>query len=156
MKIVHYTSDNPWTGYLMCPSCGHGNPAWQSSGMSDSRPHFYCSLCSNVLSRDSDNALLRRYGATLDLLDRLSSTLPECPCGGRFSVEAHLKCRKCRGDMPNNDSPVERLDNPHLLILDGSTLVRDTLYDYEVCIGSRVKYWYRRACRALRTWSATR
>nr|QAX89111.1 hypothetical protein 1_SGI1-O_032 [Proteus mirabilis] len=34
-------------------------------------------------------------------------------------------------------------------ILDGSCLIRDRLYSYEVCIGSKPKYWWRLFTNAL-------
>jgi len=39
---------------------------------------------------------------------------------------------------------VRRLVEPHMILLDGSCLIRDRLYSYEVCIGSKRKYWMRR------------
>ncbi|HFJ2984745.1 TPA: hypothetical protein ACGTZM_005617, partial [Klebsiella pneumoniae] len=64
MKIVHYEANAPWIGRMKCPNpkCGKETPAWQSSGMSDSCPHFFCDTCSNVIHREQDHALLYENG----------------------------------------------------------------------------------------------
>jgi len=69
------------------------------------------------------------------MLAQVADTLPDCPCGGRLSVDSHSKCRKCAAIIPNKRDPVERLDNPHMYLVDGALLVRDKRYHYEVCIG---------------------
>nr|AAN60215.1 unknown [Salmonella enterica subsp. enterica serovar Albany] len=72
MKIVHYEANAPWIGRMKCPNpkCGKETPAWQSSGMSDSCPHFFCDTCSNVIHREQDHALLYENEINQELLDR--------------------------------------------------------------------------------------
>ncbi|HGF9266381.1 TPA: hypothetical protein ACJEST_005746, partial [Klebsiella pneumoniae] len=79
MKIVHYEANAPWIGRMKCPNpkCGKETPAWQSSGMSDSCPHFFCDTCSNVIHREQDHALLYENEINQELLDRIAATLPD-------------------------------------------------------------------------------
>jgi endogenous inhibitor of DNA gyrase (YacG/DUF329 family) len=127
MKTVTYrASDCPWVGVMQCPACGKTTPAWQSSGMSQAFPHFYCNRCSNVLLFDAFAAEV--YGATKEempaLLERIKKALPACPCGGRFTAGAGPKCAHCRAEF-SQDDPVAHLDNPHLVALDGACILHD-------------------------------
>lgn len=117
------------------PKCGKETPAWQSSGMSDSCPHFFCDTCSNVIHREQDHALLYENEINQELLDRIAATLPDCPCGGRFVPGANPKCPSCKTEYVHQWDAVKRLNVPFMPILDGSCLIRDRLYSYEVCIG---------------------
>jgi hypothetical protein len=152
MKTVHYASDAPWVGAMLCPQCHQTAPAWQSSGMSESFPHFYCDTCSNVIHRECDKELVYPSEPTQELLDRISKTLPACPCGGQFRPGANPKCPYCRAEYTHQWGPVQRLTVPHLIILDGACLIRDRLYSYQVSIGSLAKYWVR--CVRNSLWAA--
>lgn len=149
MKIVHYASNAPWVGNMQCPSCAKLTPAWQSSGMSESFPHFYCDKCSNVIHREQDKELVYPVEPTQELLDKIAATLPDCPCGGHFRPGANPKCPNCNVEYAHQWNPVQRLTVPFLILLDGSCLIRDRLYSYEVCIGSKPKYWFRFLKKAL-------
>lgn len=151
MKIVHYESNAPWVGKMKCPNpkCGKETPAWQSSGMSDSCPHFFCDTCSNVIHREQDHALLYEHEANQELLEQIAATLPNCPCGGRFVPGANPKCPSCKTEYAHQWDAVKRLNVAFMPILDGSCLIRDRLYSYEVCIGSKPKYWWRLFAKAL-------
>ncbi len=151
MKIVHYESNAPWVGKMKCPNpkCGRETPAWQSSGMSGSCPHFFCDTCSNVIHREQDHALLYEHEANQELLEQIAATLPNCPCGGRFVPGANPKCPSCKTEYTHQWDAVKRLNVPFMPILDGSCLIRDRLYSYEVCIGSKPKYWWRLFANAL-------
>ena len=76
MKVERYAQGDPWVGHIICPACAHLTPAWRSSGMSDSCPHFHCDRCSNALLREADKELLYAHpvdaGAVL-VRDRLYS-----------------------------------------------------------------------------------
>src|SRR3954463_14110979 len=101
MEVIEYPRSLQWVGDLMCPRCERLTPAWRSSGMSDSCPHFYCDRCSNVILREADQWLA--YGnESREVLDMIAATLPECPCGGRFRPGANPKCRYCGSEMPNS------------------------------------------------------
>jgi hypothetical protein len=149
MKVEHYAQGDPWVGYIICPACAHLTPAWRSSGMSDSCPHFYCDTCSNALLREADKDLLYAHPVDAALLDRIAATLPACPCGGRFAPGTNPKCRECRAPIPHQDDPVKRLTDPHVILVDGALLVRDRLYTYQVRIDrpsllARLLSWFRR------------
>ncbi|EPE9571079.1 hypothetical protein ACSPRU_005832, partial [Escherichia coli] len=116
MKIVHYEANAPWIGRMKCPNpkCGKETPAWQSSGMSDSCPHFFCDTCSNVIHREQDHALLYENEINQELLDRIAATLPDCPCGGRFVPGANPKCPSCKTEYVHQWDAVKRLNVPFM------------------------------------------
>lgn len=111
--------------------------------MSESRPHFYCNACSNALVRETDKELLYQIGACEDLLTSIVPTLPNCGCGGRFEPNMNPKCPKCKFEFKHQDDAVSRLNDPHVILIDGYSLYRDELYSYTVSIGSKYKYWLR-------------
>ena len=151
MRTVHYALNAPWVGSMPCPSCRRLTPAWQSSGMSESFPHFYCDTCSNAIHRESDKALVYPAEPSQELLDRIAATLPQCLCGGQFRPGANPKCPHCKADYAHHWDPVRRLIAPQMVLLDGAYLIRDRLYSYQVSIGSRLKYWFRAAANAMRS-----
>ena len=155
MKVVYYKSDAPWVGSMKCPECARLTPAWQSSGMSESFPHFYCDTCSSVLHRESDKELVYSAEPTQELLNRIAQILPACMCGGQFRPGANPKCPHCRAEYAHEWDPVKRLTLPFMILLDGSFLIRDRLYSYQVSIGSRLKYWARVARNALTARTST-
>lgn len=120
MKTVQYSVGDPWTGEVQCPSCGVTTHSWQSSGMSDICPHFYCDVCSNVLHRAQDYERVYVSGASHEVLAAIAGTLPGCPCGGHFKVDTSPKCPACRFVFAHQDSPLKRLSNPYMLVLDGA------------------------------------
>lgn len=143
MKVVHYASNSPWVGDMKCPSCNSLTRAWQSSGMSESFPHFYCDTCSNVIHREQDKELVYPNEPSQQLLDRIAATLPSCPCGGFFKPGANPKCPNCRAEYTHHWNPVQRLIAPHIVLVDGACLIRDRLYSYQISIGALPKYWLR-------------
>ncbi|HEV7278637.1 MAG TPA: hypothetical protein VGN57_00370 [Pirellulaceae bacterium] len=92
--------------------------------MSDCFPHFFCDRCSNVIHRDYDQYLVW-YDATQKLLDEISGTLPECPCGGRFAPGGGPKCRRCGAEFENQDDPIRRLHDPFMFVVDGACVFSD-------------------------------
>lgn len=143
MRVVYYAPNAPWVGSMKCPACEHLTPAWQSSGMSESFPHFYCDTCSNVIHREQDKALVYRAEPSQQLLDAIVRSLPDCPCGGHFRPGANPKCPHCNAEYVHHMDPVRRLTVPHMVLIDGAYLIRDRLYSYQISIGSRLKYWLR-------------
>ncbi|RAK64085.1 hypothetical protein [Hymenobacter edaphi] len=133
MDTVDYPRTLPWVGHLRCPHCQHPNEAWRSSGMSECFPHFYCSVCSNVVHREADKATVWD-AATPELLAQVAATLPECPCGGRFVPGAGPKCAQCRQDTDLVADPVAYLHNPHMVVLDGACVFSDRRGPYRVRI----------------------
>lgn len=150
MKIVHYKANAPWIGNMVCPACQRLTPAWQSSGMSECFPHFYCDTCSNAINREQDKALVYSTEPTQALLDEIAATLPDCPCGGHFKPGANPKCPHCNAEYTHQWNPVQRLTVPHLILIDDACLVRDRLFSYQICIGSKLKYWLRVVRNTLR------
>ena len=98
--------------------------AWRSSGMSGCFPHFYCTRCSNVIHREADKLLAwnRRDAA---VVDEIAATLPECPCGGRFAPGANPKCRYCGHEFLNDAPALIRLDDPHIIVMNGACFFGD-------------------------------
>ena len=82
MEIVEYKFNALWVGHMDCPNCKSIIYAWQSSGMSESFPHFYCDKCSNVLLRESVKVW---KGVSKEILKEIENSLPNCECGGKFS-----------------------------------------------------------------------
>lgn len=133
MKVVEYERSLQWVGLLRCPACHHDNVGWRSSGMSEAFPHFYCSRCSNVyLNRQAQELVY--YEATPELLTRVAATLPACPCGGHFTPTAGPKCAACHHEIPVVRNPVQHLQNPNMVLLDGACLIHDEGEAYQVRI----------------------
>lgn len=133
MEIIKYPRSLQWVGDMKCPHCHKLTPAWRSSGMSHSFPHFYCDGCSNVIQRDADQQLVWEK-ATRELLDQIAQTLPQCPCGGRFRPGANPKCRHCGNEMPHAADPVQRLHDPFMIAIDGACVFSDRREPYQVRI----------------------
>jgi len=143
MKVVYYPASDPWVGEMECSACHRLTPAWQSSGMSEGYPHFYCDTCSNCLHRESDKELVYAAEQTQELLESIASSLPRCSCGGQFKPGADPKCPFCSAPYVSQLNPVQRLAFPHMILLDGACLIRDRLSPYQVSIGSHLKYLLR-------------
>jgi hypothetical protein len=133
MEVVEYPRSLQWVGDMKCPRCGKLTPAWRSSGMSQSFPHFYCDRCSNVIHRDADQQLVWEK-ATQELLDKVAAALPECLCGGRFRPGANPKCQHCGAEMPHQADAVQRLHDPHMIVVDGACVFSDRRGPYQVRI----------------------
>ncbi|MCV3765996.1 hypothetical protein OCK01_10400 [Rhizobium sp. TRM95796] len=132
MKTVNYVQ----FGKLRCDSCKTDTPVWRSSGMSQSCPHFYCSDCSNVILRLKDQKISWNDDSP-EILERIASTLPECECGGWFTPGANPKCPNCRCEFKHQSSPLERLSDPYMILLDGAVKYGDEGPEYRVRITSR-------------------
>jgi hypothetical protein len=100
--------------------------------MSDACPHFYCDRCSNVILRERDRELLARQGKSQTVLDTIAATLPACPCGGRFAPGANPKCPRCGQPSSNVWTPVDRLTDPNMIVLDGACVFSDEKEPYRV------------------------
>ncbi len=115
----------PWCK-VSCPHCDQEVGVYIFGGMSDMAPHFYCDQCSNVLFRESDRRLLYECDkANQELLERISATLPKCPCGGRFRPGQNFMCPKCRKSFTNAEDPVNRLTDPKPVVISGAKLVTE-------------------------------
>lgn len=134
METVHYPATDPWVGTMTCPTCAHVVWAWQSSGMSDCWPHFYCDQCSNAIQRDADKAVAWEE-QTLEIVQRIASTLPDCPCGGRFRPGTNPKCPACGQEFTHQNGVVERLTDPHVILIHEACLFGDSRPPYRVKIG---------------------
>ncbi len=133
METVTYDTDLQWVGTMRCPKCRKVTRAWQSSGMSECFPHFFCNRCSNVIHRREDLALVWE-GKSQELLDQIAGTLPDCPCGGRFTPGANPKCVHCGADFPHQDDPVERLHDGRMIAVGGACVFTDDREPYRVKI----------------------
>lgn len=133
MKTVTYDTKLQWVGTMECSKCQKITLAWQSSGMSQCFPHFFCNKCSNVIHRMEDQALLWEDKSQA-LLDQIAATLPDCPCGGHFTPGANPKCVHCGADFPHQDDPVKRLHDGRMIAVDGACVFSGKDEPYRVKI----------------------
>lgn len=113
----------PYT--VECPSCNKTIRYMRYSGMADLMPHFYCNRCSNILLRECDRKLLDENNPSEGLLEQIASTLPCCPCGGRFAPGSNPKCPYCNVGFPHDHNPITRLTDPYVIKLEGAELIRE-------------------------------
>ncbi len=133
MKIVKYKKSLKWVGTIQCPECSNITNAWQTSGMSSCYPHFYCNQCSNVIHRLKDQALING-GSSQKLLDQIVSDLPKCSCGGQFQPNENPKCCNCGEEFTHQSNAIERLSDPHMIVIDGACVFSDENPPYIVKI----------------------
>jgi len=133
MNNVEYSVNDSWIRRVKCPKCSTEIFAWQSSGMSESFPHFYCDKCSNVILRDSDKPKVRDE-VSEKVLSEIESTLPSCECGGQFRAGANPKCPVCRFEFKHQNDSVKRLIDPHMIIFDNAVLCDEKGPKYRVII----------------------
>ena len=133
MKIIEYPMSLQWVGTMQCPNCHRLTLAWQSSGMSQCCPHFYCDRCSNVIHRQSDYFKIYN-GVSEALLAEITQTLPSCPCGGNFKPGTNPKCVHCGTDFSHQGTLLERLNDPHMIVVDGACVFGDEIEPYQVRI----------------------
>ncbi len=124
MKTVTYDTSLQWVGTMRCPQCHNITRAWQSSGMSQCFPHFYCNECSNVIHRGDDQTIVWK-DRSQELLDEIAATLPDCPCGGHFTSGANPKCAHCGSEFPHQDDAVTRLHDGRMIAVDGACVFTD-------------------------------
>ncbi|TLM95439.1 hypothetical protein [Hymenobacter jeollabukensis] len=135
MNIVEYPRSLQWVGHLRCNHCQGLNEAWRSSGMSDCFPHFFCSRCSNVIHREADKAPIYAAGKVdADVLAQIAATLPYCPCGGRFTPGVGPTCGHCQQKIDLIKDPVQYLQNPNMVVMDGACAFSDERPPYQVRI----------------------
>lgn len=133
MEIVEYGKDLQWVGTMQCPKCSEVTTAWQSSGMSQCFPHFYCNSCSNVIHRKKDQALVWNTKSQ-EILEQIAADLPNCSCGGHFAPGTNPKCGHCGADFTHQNDPVARLSDPHMIVVDGACVFSDEQEPYQVKI----------------------
>ena len=133
MKTIEYPMSLQWVGTMQCPKCQKLTLAWQSSGMSQCCPHFYCDRCSNVIHRQADYTKI--YNGISDaILTEIAQSLPSCPCGGRFLPGTNPKCVHCGAEFPHQSPPLKRLNDPHMIVVDGACVFSDENEPYRVRI----------------------
>lgn len=125
----------PCLGKFECPDCGLEIPAWRSSGMSQLCPHFYCTECNNVIVREEDQRLTHN-DQTPEILEKIASSLPICGCGGKFMPGTNPKCPSCKHQFPHRLSPLLRLTDPNVILVDGAIMYGDNGPKYRVVIAS--------------------
>jgi hypothetical protein len=131
MKTVHYPVTNQWVGTMTCPACKHIVRAWRSSGMSDCFPHFYCDRCSNAIQREADKQMAWSE-QSLEIVQRIAATLPDCPCGGHFKPGTNPKCPACGGEFAHKNDTVRRLTDPNVILIHGACMFNDERPPYRV------------------------
>lgn len=132
METVKYNRSLQWVGDLHCPECRKLTPAWRSSGMSQCYPHFYCDKCSNVIHRVCDQAKVYNVKGSQGLVSEIAGTLPDCPCGGRFTPGANPKCSHCGAAIPHSQDAVTRLHDPNMIVVHGGCVFSDKRPAYRV------------------------
>jgi len=121
-KIYNYITKHNYPNEMDCPFCNYNFRYMKYSGMSMSFPHFYCNTCSNVIRRESDFDKVMKNKITVDLLNEITKSLPNCPCSGKFSPETNPKCPHCEHEIPHQRSAIERLTDPYLIVVQGAKL----------------------------------
>lgn len=134
MKTVEYNGDNPWVRVVSCPNCAEKVSAWVSSGMSESFPHFYCDRCSNVYHDAEGKQEILANTATPELLEKLEVRLPGCPCGGCFRAAANPKCPHCGQGFQHQHNALQRLSDPHMIVVDQACVLGSKSGPYKVVI----------------------
>ena len=115
----------PYTHIRECPGCHSKIEYWWTSGMSECFPHFYCSKCSNVIWRAQDRNLVLEKGASEAILLKITSELPLCSCGEAYEACANPKCPKCGFEFKHDQTPIERLNDPHVILLEGAVFTSE-------------------------------
>jgi len=101
--------------------------------MSQMYPHFYCSDCSNAIHREKDQCLVRN-DQSLEILQVIASSLPDCECSGKFVPGANPKCPTCQHEFRHQSSQLQRLSDPHIILIDGAVMYGDDGPKYQVLI----------------------
>ena len=112
--------------HKQCPRCHHSIGYYWFSGMGDMTPHFYCNRCSNIFHSKEHNKLLwnnKPNKPTEKLLREIESTLPLCPCGGRFRSGQNPKCPRCNFEFKYQKNPMERLEDPYAILLENAWVI---------------------------------
>ena len=105
---------------IPCPKCNFAIRFYAFGGMGNVCPHFYCDCCSNVFHRESDFEVIYGREPSAELLAQVTATLPECPCGGRFTADSSPKCPACTHQIPHQSSPECRLFDPHAIVIENA------------------------------------
>jgi len=101
--------------------------------MSQMYPHFYCSDCSNAIHRQKDQCLVWN-DQSLEVMQIIASSLPDCECSGKFVPGANPKCPTCHYEFRHQSSQLERLSDPHIILIDGAVMYGDDGPKYKVRI----------------------
>ena len=134
LKKVEYSSkSNPHVGKFDCPICSKAVPAWKSSGMSEQWPHFYCSCCSNAIQRRADQRLIWEVRSPKKLKE-IAESLPDCACGGKFVPDSNPKCPTCKYEFRHHATALERLSDPHIILVNGAVKYGDNGPEYQLTI----------------------
>jgi hypothetical protein len=88
-----------------------------------------------VIHRSKDEITLVENAPSKEILDRIAEDLPICPCGGRFMPGTNPKCIHCSAEFAHQHDPVQRLHDPHMIVVDGACVFSDTKEPYKVVIG---------------------
>ena len=133
IKVIEYDRSLQWVGDVHCPNCDGLTPAWISSEMSSSFPHFFCDTCSNVIHREADQALVWDEKSQ-ELLDQIAATLPDCICGGKFAPNCGPICSHCNEQVPLVTDAVDYLHNSIMVVVDGACSFSDQREPFRVKI----------------------
>lgn len=117
----------PYTSHMKCPQCAAAIEYWVTSGMSECYPHFYCSTCSNVLWREQDHDIIRPDQVdVIQAMPAIIASLPQCKCGGRFTLDAGPKCPTCGYEFKQQIANIElRSFEPHAILIAGAEMLTE-------------------------------
>jgi len=60
-----------------------------------------------------------------NLLKEITSTLPVCPCGGKFQSDAHPKCPYCQHSFTHQNDFISRLADPYMIRIERAKIFDD-------------------------------
>ena len=117
----------PHTSHTKCPKCAAAIECWVTSGMSECYPHFYCNTCSNVLWREQDHDVIRPDQVdVIQAMPAIIASLPQCKCGGQFTLDAGPKCPACGYEFKQQTANLElRATEPHAILIAGAEMLTE-------------------------------
>ena len=118
----------PYTHKQPCPECGQTIEYWWTSGMSECFPHFYCNECGSAIWRIRDQKriwYLKKENDIKDTIKSILEDLPQCTCGGKFTLEARPICFHCGCKFAEKQTFNNRVFNPNIMLLTGASMMTE-------------------------------
>lgn len=129
---------------VACPQCSAAIRFSTVRLQETPQPFMYCSQCSNVLLRRSDDEAMFKAlqgvhdvdSAALRFYEQLEKTAPACSCGHDFALWANVKCPHCSHEIPYNHGVRDvavRMNDSTIIVLEGAEVIGDSPAESWVC-----------------------